>query len=297
MTVPSWLKCFFGALRETANVISLTILLAVCLFTSDWPLLKVGIEIEVVYLVLALVLTREWFLSYHVLPYRARLLLSRYKARLETPRRSRTLGENFILDQVLLIVTIAGAVLIMFFGFGKHLLTYRWYDLTHAAGWEAGAIGWTGLFLIYYLFKIPPTRSVTVDKLIFVALVGINLFLMLQAVKTIGDKPLKHIPYVLGIAACFLITDLMSSIFRDEDDIEKPRSRASLYWADFPMVFAFIVLFIYLWVHSDTEAPEVFVAGVIACQLLISNAVFIVMEFGLLQSPKTVSASESTEEA
>jgi hypothetical protein len=54
-------------------------------------------------------------------------------------------------------------------------------------------------------------------------------------------------------------------------------------------VFSFLVLYAYLKLHRDTEAPEVFVAGVVACQLLISNAVFIVMEFGFLRLPGAAS--------
>jgi ABC-type nitrate/sulfonate/bicarbonate transport system substrate-binding protein len=48
---------------------------------------------------------------------------------------------------------------------------------------------------------------------------------------------------------------------------------------------ALFVLWIYLLMYRDTENPDVFVSGVISCQLLISNAAFIVMEFGLLPPP------------
>jgi hypothetical protein len=291
--VANWFKRGFGALKETANLVSLTIVIAATLLTGDWGLLLIGLKVEGVYLAVALLVTCNWFTSsqaVHARMPRLTKLLTSYRRRLEISRApaSKT-QESFVLDQLLLIVTVAGFVVIIFFGFGKHLLTHKWFYLTHAEGWEAGAIWWTGLFLVYYLFKAPPTRNVTVDKIIIVILVAVNALLLWRAWKTIGGKPLNHIPFVMGIAACFLLIDLLSTIFRDDKDIEKPRSRASLFWADIPMVFSFLVLYAYLKLHRDTEAPEVFVAGVVACQLLISNAVFIVMEFGFLRLPGAAS--------
>jgi hypothetical protein len=283
MTILKLLKRGIGAVKEPVNLISLTILIVTSYLTGDSGLLGIGLTVELVYVVLALLLTSDLFRS------RSRdavSVLTSYQARLEAGVPSRNRGEteeNFVLDQVLLNVTIAGVVIIIFFGFGKHLLTHRWYQLSHAQGWEAGAIWWTGFFLVYYLIKFKPTGNFNLDKVIFFVAGILSGLLWWKAKASIGEQSLWHIIFVIGIAACFLIIDLLG--LRHEDPMERGRSRASLTWADIPMVFAFLVLLTFLWLHQDTEAREVFVAGVIACQLLISNAVFIVMEFGILQSP------------
>ena len=287
---------------ETVNLVSLTILGVASYLTSDYELLWIGLAVEAAYLLLATLTASEKARSASWIPagIASRLtgVRKRHETWLERFRKLKTHDgeDNFALDQVLLIVTVAGFVVIMFFGFGKHLLTHRWPNLTHAQGWEAGAIAWTGLFLLYYLFKTPRTPSVTVDKIIILSLGGLNAWFWWEAWKSLGGKPLQHIKWIMGIAACFLVIDLMISIFHD-DPAEKARSRASLYWADVPMVFSFVVLVVYLLGHGDTESPEVFVAGVVACQLLISNAVFVVMEFGLLQPPVPATANEKSRTA
>src|SRR5438046_670195 len=53
------------------------------------------------------------------------------------------------------------------------------------------------------------------------------------------------------------------------------------------MVAAFIILLVYLWIHADAEHQNVFVSSVISCQLVISNVVFVVMEFGFLRQPES----------
>ena len=291
MSLSNLLKRGFGSFMETANLASLTILGVASYLTADRGLLWISIAAEVGYLILAALTASEWFKSASWMPAGIASRLTGFRKRHETwldrlrKPKAHYGADNFALDQVLLIVTVAGFVVIVFFGFGKHLLTHRWPNLTHAQGWEAGAIVWTGLFLLYYLFKTPRTPNVTVDKIIILALGGLDAWFWWEAWKSVGGKPLQHLKWIMGIAACFLFIDLMISIFH-ADPTEKARSRASLFWADVPMVFSFVVLFVYLLVHGDTESPEVFVAGVVACQLLISNAIFVVMEFGLLQLPR-----------
>ena len=109
-------------------------------------------------------------------------------------------------------------------------------------------------------------------------------------------KPIEHVIYVTLIATSFLIIDLLIVLYHPVDK-ERDVSKSSLIWADIPMVFAFCVLLAYLLIHRDTENPEVFVSGVVSCQLLVSNAVFVVMEFGFLRrddAPLTPAAPEST---
>jgi hypothetical protein len=273
MNLSKWRNRGLKGLTETANLVVLTILSVVSFLTGDWGLFGIGMVVEGIYLASA-----------------SGLLC--YRRRLELRAQSGKRGVEF-LDQVLLLVTVAGFVVILFFGFGKHLLNHRWPYLTHAEGWEAGAIGWTGLFLVYYLIKFQATGNFVVDKFIILILGLFGLVLLWLAGKSMG-KPLEHVPFVWAIGACFLIIDLLSMLFHREKK-ERLLSKASLLWADAPMVFAFGVLWLYLLMHRDTENPDVFVSGVISCQLLISNVVFVVMEFGLLKSPKETATGSAAQ--
>jgi hypothetical protein len=254
----------FRAFVETANLVALGILGVASYLTIDWMLFGIGIAVEIVYL--------GW-----------RSRSPRYRTQLELQAQS---GKPDVdpLDPMLLVVTVTGFVVILFFGFGKHLLNHRFPNLTHAEGWEAGAIVWTGLFLLYYLVKFRVTGNFFVDKFVIVIIAFIGAVLLIFAWSSMG-RWADHIPFVMAIGVCFLIIDLLSMLFHTEKK-ERMLSRNSLWWADVPMVFAFGVLWAYLLTHRDTENPDVFVSGVISCQLLISNAAFVVMEFGLLQPPQ-----------
>jgi hypothetical protein len=251
------------AFLETVNLVSLAILSVASFLTADWALFGIGIVVELFYLV--------W-----------RSKSPHYRKQLESRAQSGKLDVN-PLDPMLLVVTVTGFVSILFFGFGKHLLNHRFPDLTHAEGWEAGAIVWTGLFLLYYLVKFRVTGNFFLDKLVIVLVAFLGAVLLILAWRSMG-RWAEHIPFVLSIGICFLVIDGLSSLFH-EDPKEKMLSRNSLWWADVPMVFSLFVLWIYLLMHRDTENPDVFVSGVISCQLLISNAAFVVMEFGLLEPP------------
>lgn len=264
MPFAKWWKYGIKALKETSNLVSLTILVIAFLLTVDWVLLCIGGAVELAYL--------SWA---SFLPY--------YRTRLEPQTQSSKRVVDF-LDRVLLVVTVAGVVVILFFGFGKHLLSHPWPYLTHAEGWEAGAIVWTGLFLLYYIAKFRSTSNRGVDSFIIILFAVVSTFLLNRAWGSMR-RPLEHVIYIWLIGACFFVIDLLIVKFHPEPK-ERNLSRNSLVWADIPMVVAFPVLLAYLWVHRDTEYPDVFVSGVVSCQLLISNAVFVVMEFGLLQPPR-----------
>ncbi|HXM36630.1 MAG TPA: hypothetical protein VN920_15655 [Pyrinomonadaceae bacterium] len=263
MTILDWGKQLFNASRETANIVTLTILGVAWYVTKDDTLLMIGLSAEGLYLLLT--------------PF-SKL----YRKRLESRAKD---GKHVkFIDQVLLAVTVAGVLVISFFGFGKHLLNHRWYDFSHAQGWEAGAIIWTGLFLVYYVVKFRFTKEPAADKVIIVAATWGCWQLLRWAWDSMrAEKPIEHVFYVWLIGACFFLIDLVMW-WRHTDRKEKNLSRTSLIWADSPMVIAFLVLIAYLKLHPDTEDPKVFVAGVISCQLLISNVLFVVMEFGLLRA-------------
>jgi hypothetical protein len=268
MTLVTWWNRGKNPFLEAANLVAVTVLIVSSFFTADWKLFWAGILIEVSYLGLASLPTH----------YR--------QERLSALELSFKRGE-YGLDRVLLVVTVAGFVTILFFGFGKHLLDHPWPQLSHAEGWEAGAIWWTGLFLIYYAIKFGATGNIVVDKLIIAVIIGLDTWLLRRAWETMG-KPDEHLPIVLGIGACFSTIDFLSHKYHPVA-MERRRSRESLYWADIPMLVAVVVLYAYLRAHRDTETPDVFMAGVISCQLLMSNAVFVVMEFGFLGSRREAS--------
>jgi hypothetical protein len=260
------------ALKETANIVLLTILLVASGLTLDWLLLVVGLAAELAYLCWA-------------------SCSSRYTKRLGS-RTQWVVSEDPFLDGLLIVVTVAGFVVIFFFGFGKHLLSHPWPYLTHAEGWDVGAIAWTGFFLVYYTWKFPFTNNRKVDKAIISIIQLCTVPLLLAAIYSIWVKrPVIHVIFVLLIGLCFLWIDYLISS-KHPDPVEKSLSKESLKWADWPMVATFSVLILYLGLHRDTENPDVFVAGVVACQLLISNAVFIATEFGELRSSQTTSVPE-----
>lgn len=250
------------AFRETTNLVVLTVVLWVALLTADLLLLGVAVTIEAAYLYSGCRMVR-----------------------IRTLLQSRPVVT--LLDQVLLLVSVSGFVVILFFGFGKHLLSHPFPELTHAGGWEAGALIWTALFLAYYLVKFSFTGKIVLDKFVVVVLAGLSGWLITQAWRSMAT-PIEHVFYVLSIGACFFVIDLLLWKQHPSEN-EQQLSRASFWWADTPMVAAFTILLCYLSCHRDVEYPEVFVSGVVSCQLLISNVVFIAMEFGLLQLPQPIS--------
>jgi hypothetical protein len=271
MILRKWWNNGKNPFAESCNLIALSILLVASFLTMDSNLFRIGVAVEVIYLILA------------SLPFRYR------DKRCVALELSFQRGE-YGLDRLLLVVTVAGFVLILFFGFGKHLLNNRWSNLSHSEGWEAGAIMWTGLFLIYYVFKFKATGKFS-DKFIIILISCCGTLLLIRAWNTMG-QPRGHILAVLGIGACLFTIDLINAIFH-EIPRERMRSRESLFWADIPIMAAVVVLGIYLWAHPDTENPDVFVSGVISCQLLMSNAFFIVTEFGWLESFRGGGQAES----
>src|SRR5207237_6784520 len=123
-----------------------------------------------------------------------------------------------------------------------------------------------------------------VDKAI-ISIIGWGSLPLIFAAALTMKQPIWHVFYVWLIGVVFFSIDLLlwkRHPVREEREL----SRTTLIWADTPVVVSFAVLLLYCIYHQDTE-HEVFVSGVVSSQLLISNAVFIVTEFGLLQSPES----------
>lgn len=260
MKLPDWSQRPRAALRGTANLVALTIVAWASFLTWDRWLALVGLLLEITFLIWA-----TWS--------------RKYQARLD----ARSDKRPEIIDLWLLIVTVSGFVVILFFGFGKLLLTPRWLPLSHAQGWEAGAIGWTALFLSYYLFKFKDTKNPALYQGILVCVAILSTLLLILLWYSM-EIPILHVAAVLAFAMCFLAIDLVL-VFKHKSDDEKSRSLASLVGADIPMVATLSLLLLYLWIYEDADNRDVFVSGVVACQLLFSNAVFVVTEFAWLQLP------------
>jgi hypothetical protein len=266
--LPEWLKRFGAAFRGTANLLALTIVAWASFLTWDGRLAVVAGGIELIFLSWA-----TWSKTYQ----------TRLESKRSKPRPK-------LIDLWLLIVTVSGFVVILFFGFGKLLLTPRWLSLSHAQGWEAGAIGWTALFLIYYLFKFQKTKNPALYHVVFIVITIVSIFLLFGLWYSM-EIPVLHVALVLALGVCFLGMDLFL-VFTLEDDEEtaeekdeRGRSLASLVGADIPMVLTLSLLLLYLWIYKDADNQDVFVSGVVACQLLFSNAVFVLTEFAWLQLP------------
>ena len=266
MKLPEWSKRSGAALRGTANLVALTIVAWASFLTWDIWLAVVGGGIEIIFLSWA-----TWSKTYQ----------KRLESRRGKPRPKP-------IDLWLLIVTVSGFVVILFFGFGKLLLTPRWLPLSHAQGWEAGAIGWTALFLIYYLFKFKKTKNPALYQVVLI-LVAIVSTVLLFGLRYSMDIPVLHVALVLALGVCFLGMDLflVFTLVDDDKNDEKSRSLASLVGADIPMVLTLSLLLLYLGIYNDADNRDVFVSGVVACQLLFSNAVFVLTEFAWLQLPQS----------
>jgi hypothetical protein len=270
--LPEWSKRSGAALGGTANLLALTIVAWASFLTWDKWLALIGGGLEFIFLSWA-----AWSKT-----YRKRLESKHLKPR---PKP---------IDLWLLIVTVSGFVVILFFGFGKLLLTPRWLHLSHAQGWEAGAIGWTALFLIYYLFKFKKTKNPELYHVVFISITIVSFILLFLLWYTM-DIPVWHVTLVLALGWCFFGIDLflVFALVDDDKDNEKGRSLASLVGADIPMVVTLSLLLLYLGIYSDADNRDVFVSGVVACQLLFSNAVFVLTEFAWLQIPSFGEASSA----
>jgi hypothetical protein len=180
------------------------------------------------------------------------------------------------LDIALMVVLVSGSVVILIFGFGKHLLTRLWPGLTHAQGWEIGAIIWTGISLIYYFCKVRTGNS-RIDK-------GINACVFLACTPLLFGaaltltKPQWHLICILAISILLLVTDYAISRYHYLEK-EQWLSRQSVLFADIPAVTAFLVLLIFMSAHRDAENTEAFLGGAISLQLIMSNAMFVIQEF------------------
>jgi hypothetical protein len=254
---------------NTINLLALTMVLTAWFLTFDPILLGIAGAAELVYLVVA---------------FRSRRLAARFAWQAQLMEESKAANNDPVLDRLLLWVAAAGFATVIFFGFGTHLLNHRWPDLTHAEGWEAGAIAWTGIFAVYYIGKFG--RFGKVWAVFFgLCIAGVIALFLWQALSTMSRPfTLEHFRWI-GLIVFLLAFIDGGMAWKHPDSRERRLSRASFLSADVPSVTAFTILSLYLSAHPDAESRDIFVAGVIACQVLFSNAVFMMMEFEFFTSP------------
>src|ERR1044072_5238000 len=112
MTLRAGMRRGLAALTETGNLVSLTILFMASALTGDPGLCLMGLAAEALYLCLAVLLTCDCRArgradgAASANPLAA--LVARYRRRLDLRAQFRGGGESFVLDQVLLIVTVLG---------------------------------------------------------------------------------------------------------------------------------------------------------------------------------------------
>jgi hypothetical protein len=190
----------------------------------------------------------------------------------------------------LIVVMGIGAGVIGFFGFDMHnTWWYSWVlpntTLNHEQGWELGAIVWTAFFLIYYWIKLPAKKMMHLK--VAGPVVGASLVLCWLAFEIIlkrlwGGNPIFHIAVVMIIGGSLLVLDLWLGM------------KKTAWMADFPMLVGFGILSLFLLSHaSDTGVNKqelgVLVPGAIAFELIVSNILFFVVEWGFLDSPLAAS--------
>jgi hypothetical protein len=290
-----WLSFLFF---DTMNLIFLSIYISVAVLTLDlWLFLITGI-IEILYLGVFSFSARA--------KRRFEERIQCIQGRIKDIDKNRQSVDRF--DKSLLVFSVIGFVIILFLGFGKHLLSRVVPYLSHTAGWEVGALIWTWLFILYYFLKATLTGE-WIDRIILLFAVGGGTFMVVKALGTL-DKPISHLifvflaSFIVMLCNAFLVWFYNRKILHIDNRIqsgqiqeaeirmeilrlEKERriSGTSFWWADVPMVISFAILLLYLLVHRDTEDKEVFVSGVVAFQLLISNVIFMVLEFEFLKLP------------
>jgi hypothetical protein len=186
---------------------------------------------------------------------------------------------------------IAGAIIIFLCGFvlpelDDHGHSYfssnsRFSFQDHWKCWEFGALFWTLLFVGHYWL----TASLNVKKrqalirFCFLTLLPLTFFAGIFLLYS-HEYPHLHVLFVIMVGISLMLTDwLLSRHIRAQK--EKKAFRESFLIAGVPTVSAYLVLGIYLLMEKfvlrhaamKPQDLEVFMAGAISFQLLISNVI------------------------
>jgi hypothetical protein len=182
----------------------------------------------------------------------------------------------------LVFVTVCGAISTGFLGFGKHLFHYPFPTYTHGDGWEVSALVWTIIFVVYYIVKFQTVENSTLNKFVALGAAFLSLSLFFFAFQSLNaHRPIVHVLCVCGIGVALLSCDWFMAR-KHKDESQRAAFARNCLIADAPPLVGFLVLLAYIGQHPDAESPEVFISGIIAAQLWISNVIFVVSESEIL---------------
>ncbi len=205
----------------------------------------------------------------------------------EIPPRVLSLRESF----GLWLITVSGVLLILCFGFGSDwnwmkLLETRivGIPLSPSESWELGAISWSLVFGAYYYFTFPFLPKDHLNRVLLAVLSLGTVTLCGAAAYSLHNQSGMHFRFVSAIGFLFCITDFVLFWWHQGD--RRKIFLESLWVADVPMIAGLTTLLIFQIYHRDYGVGgemKIFLAGAISFQLIVSNVVFILCQFGVLR--------------
>jgi len=190
------------------------------------------------------------------------------------------------------IMTVSGALLIFSFGFGSDWNWMKQLDirvlgtqLTATESWELGAITWSLMFGAYYYFTFPSAPKDRINRVVAALLsLGTVALCGLAAYSLHTNNIPFHFRYVAAIGFLFCLTDFILFLCHTGD--RRKMFLESLWVADAPMIAGLVTLLFFQIYHKDQRQAremQTFLAGAISFQLIVSNVVFILCQFGVLR--------------
>lgn len=190
------------------------------------------------------------------------------------------------------IMTMSGGLLIFCFGFGSDWNWMKQLDirvlgtqLTATESWELGAITWSLMFGAYYYFTFPSAPKDRINRVVAALLsLGTVALCGLAAYSLHTNNIPFHFRYVAAIGFLFCLTDFILFLCHTGD--RRKMFLESLWVADAPMIAGLVTLLFFQIYHKDQRQAremQTFLAGAISFQLIVSNVVFILCQFGVLR--------------
>ncbi len=188
-------------------------------------------------------------------------------------------------------IAVSGVLLTFCFGFGndwswmKELV--HWclrVQLSPSESWELGAITWSLLFGAYYYFTFPFLPEDRLNRVLMALLSLGTIALCGAAAYSLHEHSILHFRYVSAIGFLFCLTDFI--LFWWHQGNRRRMFLESLWVADAPMIAGLATLLVFQIYHKSQETDremQTFLAGAISFQLIVSNVVFILCQFGVLR--------------
>lgn len=189
------------------------------------------------------------------------------------------------------VMTVSGTLLIFCFGFGNE---WNWMkvlalralgvSLSPSESWELGAISWSLLFGIYYYFTFPFLPKDHLNRVLLAVLSIGTVTLCGAAAYSLHNHSVIHFRYVSAIGFLFCVTDFVLFWWHQGD--RRKMFLESLWVADAPMIAGLATLLTFQIYHRNYGTGgemQTFLAGAISFQLIVSNVVFILCQFGVLR--------------